>query len=131
MESTTIDLGGSVYTVVKLSAMQQFHVTRRLGPLLAAAKGSGTLQGLTDGLAKLPDAEAEYILFGLLAGIRKKEAGGLGFAPLVVDGRLMYQNISLPDMLQLAYKSFMVNLQGFSAALPQVFPSANLTPNAP
>jgi hypothetical protein len=136
-------LNGVTYHAVKIPAMQQLHIVRRMLPLLSgmptaqartvaqdALAGKGDLLGaLMDGMAKLSDADSEFILLGLLSAIRRKEPGGLGWAPIVASGRLMYDTLTLPDMMQLAVKTFMHNLSDFSAALPQTSASASPTPS--
>jgi hypothetical protein len=144
-------LNGVTYHAVKIPAMQQFHIVRRMLPLLSGTapdkaraatqnfltgsqetgnpQGSAALVALMDGLAKLSDTDSEFILMGLLSAIRRKEPGGLGFAPVAVNGQLMYQTLTLPDMMQLAVKALMHNLSDFSAALPQASASASPTPS--
>lgn len=138
------DVNDQTYVVEKISAMKQFHIIRRLAPVLAGLAPSGDvakLQGmmgakaeevvprLAEALAKINDEDSEFVLYGLMAAVKRKEKQGLGYAPLVVGGKLMYQNLTLPEMLQIAAKSAQFNMRDFLSALPQASSSAVPTPS--
>lgn len=147
-------LGGREFKLIKLDAMKQFHVARRLGPILAdllpsmkgvmklVKKGSvPTVESLTaemssrpeseqlesaaeflspimDGLSKLSDEESEMVLRTLLSGVEMKQSAGNWLR--ISNGTLFaVQDLDLPVMLNLAGRSFMHNLAGFFASLPQ------------
>jgi len=72
---------------------------------------------LTMAISKLSDDDANYVLFGLLASVQRKIDGG-GWGNVSVEKSLMYEDIDMGVMLQLAVASFKENLAGFIDALP-------------
>lgn len=128
-------LNGQEYKFEKISPLAQFHIVRRLAPVLGELlsavgptfKGGKSemkqedmmkaLGPITVAISKLSDEDSEYVLFGLLKGVSRKQIGG-GWAKVSVETSLMFQDIDMKIMFQLAMKSFMVNLGGFIDALP-------------
>lgn len=120
------ELEGHTYRANKIDARSQFHIVRRLAPVIgelapAMQKGKGGLDALpplANAIAKLSDNDADYCLFGLLKAISRKQPQGTGWAPVSTGELLMYDDITMPTMLQLAWKALSHNMQGFFAALP-------------
>lgn len=120
------ELSGNKYIVGKLDARLQFHIIRRLAPVLSelapALKnknvGAEALVPLTGAIAKLSDEDADYCLFGLLKAVNRFQGQGLGTGPVATGNTLMYNDIDVPTMLQLAWKSMSFNMSGFFAGLP-------------
>lgn len=122
------DIEGRGYSVKKIDARTQFHIIRRLAPVLSelapALKGSGNSDGLdmlppiAGALAKLSDADADYCLFGLLQAVSRKQDNDLGYGAVSVGTSIMYDDITMPIMLQLAWKALSHNMSSFFAALP-------------
>lgn len=146
------ELNGQAYKCGKISAVKQFHILRRLAPVLSGlapllssgpANGSNfdeiktgimadpdmlekALTGFAAALAALSDADSELVLFGLLACVTRKQAQGLGWAPIVVGDALMFQDIELGSMLQIAVKAAMYNFGDFLNGLPSALPGEPL-----
>jgi hypothetical protein len=121
------EIKGQTYKATKMDARAQFHIVRRLAPVLgelAPAAASGKVQGLdalpplANAIAKLTDADADYCLFGLLAVISRKQPQGMGWSPVCTTNLMMYDDIDMVVMLQLAWKALEFNMSGFFAALP-------------
>lgn len=119
------ELEGRTYRVNKIDARTQFHIVRRLAPVLGeiapALQGKGGLEALpplANAVAKLTDSDADYIIFGLLKAVVRKQDQGLGWGPVTTGEQLMYDDITMPLMLKLAWQSFSFNMSGFFAALP-------------
>ncbi len=128
-------INGHDYKFGQIPALAQFHIVRRLAPvigeLLAAIGPSfkGGKSDVTEGemlkalgpitiaLSKLSDEEANYILFGLLKPVTRKQVGG-GWASISTGETMMFEDIDMKVMVQLSVKSFMRNLGGFINALP-------------
>jgi hypothetical protein len=91
MTMIEFDFGGHQYRAEKLNAFQQFHVSRKIAPLIPAmipvflsiekmkggfkdnlAQLSALLQPIADGIAALPDESAEYVISTCLAVVRRK-----------------------------------------------------------
>lgn len=125
------------YKFSQIPALAQFHIVRRLAPIIGELLGAigpsmkggksevnqdemlKALGPITSALAKLSDEDANYVLFGLLKNVTRKQAGG-GWAKIVTGETFMFEDIDMKVMIQLAVKSFMVNLGGFINALPSV-----------
>lgn len=136
----TFEVGGKKYTADMLDAMRQFHILRRMAPILAGLLPAGValkdmqsvlqkevaavLPGLADALSKLKDEDADFVLFGLLSVVKQEQSNGLGWANVVVGKTLMFNDISMPDLIKLAFKSGQHNFQDFLSAPPQASPGA-------
>lgn len=119
------ELEGRTYRANKIDARAQFHIVRRLAPVLGeiapALQGKGRLGALpplANAVAKLTDSDADYVIFGLLKAVVRKQDQGLGWGPVATGEQLMYDDITMPLMLKLAWQSFSFNMSGFFAALP-------------
>lgn len=127
----TVD--GRTYQIGKLNALQQFHLTRRLGPVLVVAgisldmlrKGMkvdiGDLVAIAgpvmDIVSRMSDEDSEYIVFMCLGVCRMKQ--GDSWAPLLSpeSKQLMFQNMEMPEMLRVALEVIKVNLGNFLTGL--------------
>lgn len=120
------ELEGHTYRANKIDARSQFHIVRRLAPVIgelvpALKGGKGELDALpplANAISKLSDADADYCLFGLLKALSRKQPQGTGWGPVTTGEQLMYDDITMPQMLQLAWRAFSHNMSGFFAALP-------------
>lgn len=119
------ELEGRTYRANKIDARTQFHIVRRLAPVLGeiapALQGKGGLEALpplANAVAKLTDSDADYVIFGLLKAVVRKQDQGLGWGPVATGEQLMYDDITMSLMLKLAWQSFSFNMSGFFAALP-------------
>lgn len=128
-----LTLGDRVYRIGKLNAMQQFHLVRRLGPVLVVAgvtldmlrKGMKIDLGdivamagpVMDIMSKMPDDEAEYLVFLCLGCCQIKQ--GNAFAPMMTpDGKkLMFADIEMPEMLRVVIEVLKDNLGNFLKGL--------------
>lgn len=134
-------IGGKEFRLSKLDAFKQFHIVRRLGPILgdvipvAQKLGGMKEDGLSEqqkleqfadiakpileGLSKLSEADANTVLLGLLSAVEIKQAPVGNWARLARDGNMMIQDLDLPVMLQAAGRAFAYNLAGFFATAHQ------------
>lgn len=124
-----IEVKGNKYECGRLSAVTQFHVTRRLGPVLVVAGISiemirtGMKLALDDlvsmagpvieVLSKMSDADTNYILTACLSAVKRESAGK--FAPITADKSLdlMFADIDMPTMLRLVVEVLKENLGNF------------------
>ncbi len=137
-------IGGSLYrTKGKIDARQQFHIARRLAPLVGQIVSLGPLlQTALSGpaidpsavealivpfstaLAKIPDEDCDYVLDRCLSVVqaqRTQPNGAVVWADVWSGrvGRMMFEDITLPQMMQIAAEVLQENLAGFFAIAPQ------------
>lgn len=139
------EVGGHKYTAGKLDAFKQFHVARRLAGVIPAlgeaipalkialldAQGKdqdeaaigflGALGPLTEVIASMKDEDADYVLNECLSACKREVKDGT-WAPVRSNGVLMYEDIELAEMLQIAWEVLQENLASFMGALPSTIP---------
>lgn len=116
----TIEVGGHQYRVGRIDARKQFHVARRLAPLLAGMSdvpknGSGFaafLGPLTNALSLMSDEDVDYVLDACLGVCQRLQPNGHP-APVMTRAGLMFEDIDMGQMIQLAVKVIQHNLGGF------------------
>jgi hypothetical protein len=107
-------IDGIEYKAGKIDARKQFHIVRRLAPVMSAAAGGGDMLAMLAGaISKLSDDDADYVLFGLLDVVTRKQENGLGYAKISTGKALMFDDISMGAMLKIAAESFKENMQDF------------------
>lgn len=138
----------------QIDAMKQFHVVRRLAPVLAEiavafgsvklgdamkataapeataanvdpATAAAGFAGVANALAKLSDDEANYVLHTLLSHVMREQPGQ-GWHRVSNGTALMFNDLKLPALMFLAYKSLQENLGDFFAAIPSDLKAATL-----
>lgn len=126
--TTDIEVNGQRYRVGKLDAMKQFHVSRRLGPLLAtmgislSVLGKGAeefdlneflplLEPITKMMAEMSDEDADYIIFTCLSVVTRLQGGRP--APVSSGRQLMFHDIEMPTLLRLTVEVLKGNLANF------------------
>lgn len=131
------------YDFGKLSAREQFHIARRLAPLVkglgevvATAGGVGEIisaaktgqlgrvitkvdpfaiaQPLLDALASMSDEDADYIMDKCLAVTKRQD--NMIWTPIVLNGVPMYQDMDYLVIMQIAYHVIQRNLVNFTRA---------------
>lgn len=133
-------IGNHNYRAGRIDARKQFHIVRRMAPFLeglAKVKTSGAASLEEAGLAALPemaavlarmdDETADYVLFGLLAPVRREQENGLGWAPVCSGNTMAFDDISMAQMLQLAGESLRENLGDFFVILKSASGGASPT----
>jgi hypothetical protein len=142
MNERDFEVGGRQFKLGKIDAFKQFHIVRRLGPILGdlipvAQKISGAnlasmseeekfshlsqlLTPVMNGLSKLSDKDANLVLLGLCSSVEMHQPQSNNWARVSTTEVLMFQDLSLPTLLQVAGRAFMFNLSDF-------FPIANPT----
>ncbi len=119
------EVGGVNYRIGKLDAFKQFHIARRLAPVLtswaevtktqkAPEPGSemDALKPIIDAVSKLSDADTDFVIHTCLAVVMRRD--GERWANVrSSNGMLMYQDITMADMLILVYSVVEENLASF------------------
>jgi len=140
-----IEIGGNLYRLGQLSAREQFHVVRRLAPVIGGLvpamqdKSVGAenlveaLGPIADAIAHMSDEDADRCIFGLLRAVIRKQPKGAGWSPITTPGggtQIMFDDITMEHMLRLAWEVLKHNLSGFFAALPSTSPDEAPKPSA-
>ena len=127
---TTIDLAASNYSIGRMDALTQFHVARRLAPVIAVLGESvakladspetksqeawvaSVFGPVMDIVAKMGDEESNYIIHACLAVVGRQQEGGK-YAPIQRNKLLMFNDIEMPVMFRLVVEVIKENLGGF------------------
>lgn len=143
------EIGGVGYRIERLDAMKQLHIARRLAPVLAkvagliptaAAPAEGdaasadqvadpagergflaALGGMAEAAAHMSDEDVDYVIKTCLGVCLRANPHGSGWSPVAApNGRLMFQDIDLPVMMQLTWAAVEENLGGFFGAFQSI-----------
>lgn len=125
-----IELAGNRYSIGRLGAMQQFHVSRRIAPIVPTlipvflrVRASGkpltedlaglaiALQPLADGLAALKDEDAEYVIGTCMTTVQRQQA--TGWARVWSGKEPMFDDMDLSVTLPLVVQVITENLGPF------------------
>lgn len=128
------EIKGVNYRVSKLSVFDQLKVSRKLLPVLAgmlgdfqgikaAAQGGDVYKALetalpkiADSLAEMSEADTNAIIFPCLSVVARQN--GKVWAPVMVQGSLMFDDIDLMSMLQIVGRVVGDSLGNFLPAAP-------------
>lgn len=128
------DIKGVNYRASKLSVFDQLKVSRKLLPVLAgmlgdfqgikaAAQGGDVNKALESALPKIADSLAEMseedtnaIIFPCLSVVARQN--GKVWAPVMVQGSLMFDDLDLMSMLQIVGRVVGDSLGNFLPAAP-------------
>lgn len=143
---TELEIGGNTYRINSMPAMTQFHVMRKLGPVLPGivpvlAQAAATLpqgdsqeaggamttvdgvaaiamaaQPLLDGLASMADADAEYVINHCLSAVMRRDAGGKSWSAVHRDGVTMFDDIDMSSSMRLVWAVLRENYTAFFRA---------------
>lgn len=141
-----LEIGGNTYRINSMPAMTQFHVMRKLGPVLpgivpvlaqaaaALPQADGQEDGgamttvdgvaaiamaarpLLDGLAAMADADAEYVINHCLSAVMRRDSGGKSWSAVSRDGVTMFDDIDLMTSMQIVWAVLRENYTGFFRA---------------
>jgi hypothetical protein len=131
---TIAEINKQNYEIGRLPALRQFHVVRRLAPLVALAGtpvltlgrgASNSLEEFTallapviDQLAKMQDDEVDYVIFTCLSVVKRQTSTGGYAAVLAPQGQaLMFEDVDMDTMIKLVVAVLKENLSGFFASL--------------
>lgn len=140
MSDRDFEIGERKFKLNKIDAFKQFHIARRIAPILAdllpAMKDIQKVQKLDNlseserldefakiagplmiGISKLSDEDSNRVLYGLLSSVEVQQPTG-NWARVATDQMVMMQDLELPILLQIAGRAFAFNLSGFFGALP-------------
>lgn len=118
---TTVSTAGATYHTGKLDTFTQLHLARKLGPSIPivsglinpenAGKDKGILTVLM--LSHIGDLDADFVIRKCLSVVTRRSAEGSLAKVQTPDGTLMFDDISLPVMLELTVAVIEENLGDF------------------
>lgn len=147
-------VGDKQYRSGKLNAFEQFHIARKIAPILSkmgetkkdkdanASPGQADLAGLLspmlDALAEMPEEDCNYVLYRCL-GVVQRHQGGSMWAPVWNPSakRLQFEDIDMQVMIQITMNVLGDNLGNFlntpvpalgEQASPELNTPQNLSP---
>lgn len=124
-----MELNGNEYNIEKLSVKKQFHLSRKLAPLILTlgkainsdrpdneAGALGALVPVAEILSKMSDEDSEYVLDMCLSVVSRKQ--GDKFAKIQApNGLFMFSDIDLQTAMQLVAAVVRDNLGNFFSTL--------------
>lgn len=137
---TMIKVKGHNYRIGKLNALSQFHISRRLAPVMAAMgitmsmlRGkegkqptfddfAPVLGPVTEMVSRMSDTDSNYIIFTCLATVTREQSDGR-YSPICQGQSLMFDDIDMVAMLRLVFEVVRENLAGFLQELGDETPS--------
>jgi hypothetical protein len=142
MSERDFTIGLREFKLLKIDTFKQFHIARRLMPIMgdimplakklkdlekedlsedAKFDAIATLaQPIMNGIAKLSDEDANLVLLGLCSSVEMKQMPIGNWARVANDkAGLMFHDLELPELLQIAGRSFIFNIARFFPSAPQ------------
>lgn len=119
-------------TTGKLDARTQFHVARRLAPVLVAMGGEDMIASVAIALGKMTDADADYVLDACLAKVQRQQ--GTAWASVAApQGQIMFADMDMGALAQMVMAVLKeANLPGFFPTSPPGSPDgADASPSNP
>jgi hypothetical protein len=137
-----IEFGDQTYRTGRLHPKQQFHVMRRLAPVLSAASNLFEAMGATAGdepvenaelnltsilrtagpiieaIGALSDEQADYVVNTCLSVCQRRQDNGAWANVYNANTGIMFDDMDLPTMLQLCWHVISENLQSFFNVSP-------------
>jgi len=105
------EVKGVKYRSGVMDCMTEFHVTRRLSPVISSFRGmldhklEDGISVITDVLAKMSNEDAEFIISSCMSVVEREETGGRGWAKAwsSTAGKPMYDDINMGVMIQIVF----------------------------
>lgn len=118
---TQVVIGNNVYLTGKIDTFTQLHLARKLGPALPiveglidprnAEKDKSVLTVLM--LSHISDVDTDFVIRKCMSVVHRKQGEGKPAKVQAPDGTLMFDDISLSDMLELTVAVIEENLGDF------------------
>lgn len=104
-----------------MGAREQFHVVRRLGPAIMGFLATGVTGGgiagaigpIIDHLSKMSDEDSDYVLDHCLNVVQRSQPNNEWVKVRAPNGSLMFNDIELPQLINLTRAVLTENLRGF------------------
>ena len=116
-----VQVGSKKYVIGKVDTFSQLHLARKLGPSIPiiaglidhnnAEKNKDLLTVLM--LSHVGDADAEFVVRKCMSVIHRRDTDGKPCKVQAADGTMMFDDISLSEMMELTVKVIEENLGDF------------------
>lgn len=129
------EVNGVRYRSGKLNAKQQFHVARRLFPLLSGVGSDPNVSfdkvigGISMGIATIPDADCDYVIDTCMSVVQRKQGESWANVYNVAARRYMFEDIDLAAMLKITAEVIREFIGPFLSSLPSALPASDGTEN--
>jgi hypothetical protein len=115
------EISGNAYRSGKMDTFKQFHVSRRLVPAFGNVVGGihgeagfdDLIQPLMQAIASMTDADCDFILDACLNVVRRQQKDAWSPIYAGANQSLMFDDIDMTVMLQIAGKVIQDNLSSF------------------
>jgi hypothetical protein len=124
---------GNNYRSGKMDAIKQSHIARRIAPVFGSIQDAFAAAGkpesftmldalpiMTKIVGEMSDANWEYIVLSCLDVTARQQ--GQVWAKIRAGGRMMFEDIQLPEMMQIVWSVLNDNLANFFFASLQASP---------
>lgn len=119
-----VTIEGVEYEIGKLDALRQYHLVRKLAPVLAVMIGSFSKENvesmdmgaLADALAKMDMETSDFILFTCLSVVKRHDKGV--WAPVSTGKQLMYADMNAAVLFNIQKEVVQENLANFFTGAP-------------
>ncbi|GLQ96477.1 phage tail assembly chaperone [Dyella mobilis] len=110
-------VNGNNYISSALDAKRQFHLARRLGPILSGIQGrpeNEMFPAIMEAVAAMSDEQCDYVLDTCMSVVKRQQDGNT-WAPVYNDRahRMQFDDIDMGAMLQIARHVIQENLASF------------------
>ena len=120
------EIKSAKYRTGTMDAMTQFHVVRRLGPVLGSfrnmldSKFEDGISLVAEAISKMSDTDTEYVISSCMVIVQREQSGGTGWAKVwsAEAKRPMFDDIDMATMLQIVFAVIGGAIVPFFAALP-------------
>jgi hypothetical protein len=110
---------GQTYRLGRLNAKQQFHVARRLAPVVAAFTGGaeGIPLALAEAVSKLPDDACDYVMRTTMSVVHRRVGDQWAAVWNQAADQPQFADISAPVLIDLVIAVVQENLGDFTSGL--------------
>lgn len=117
MQTSEFSVGSATYRATKMDVFMQYDVARKWAPILIWVASSKDKTFKPADFARafcavsspIPKEDSDYVLGLCLDTVKRGGAGSADFAPIRVSNKLMFDDIELPQMLEIVYHVLKLN----------------------
>jgi hypothetical protein len=124
--ATEFTIGDHTYSAGRMDAMNQLYVGMKVAPLVSNIAGNNaTLGAFAEALARAPMEDVEFITRMALKTIKRKSGDAWTDVYNQAAGKLMFEDISGADIMELAYMALKDGITPFFSRLVKLVLGTN------